>query len=313
MKKIVAIGELNPDLILQDYSSFPELGKEVVVRDCALTMGSATAICAVGLARLGNQVRFFARLGQDPYGEFCVRFLQREGIDVSWIRPDENLKTGITVSITGAKDRALVTYLGAMLELREENVTDELLASAQHVHMSSYYLQERLRPGIPEVLRRARRLGLTTSLDPGFDPSENWGPDIVRALEQVDVFFPNEVELHGITGIEDPAAALATLDNGHTLTVAKLGRRGAMAIENGAPVWAGAFPVSPVDTTGAGDSFNAGFLHRWTHGAPLAEALRFGAACGALSTLGFGGCGAQATEEQALEFLERHGAAGCQQ
>jgi len=313
MRTIVAIGELNPDLILQDYSSFPELGKEVVVRDCALTMGSATAICAVGLARLGNQVRFFGRVGQDPYGEFCIRFLERVGIDVSWMRPDENLKTGITVSVTSAKDRALVTYLGAMLELRAEDVTDELLSGADHLHMSSYYLQEGLRPGIPDVLERAKRLGLTTSLDPGFDPSEKWVPDIVIALEQVDVFFPNEVELLGITGFEDPAAALAKLNNGHTLTVAKLGRRGAMALENGVPVSVGAFPVSPVDTTGAGDSFNAGFLHRWTHGAPLAEALRFGAACGAISTLAFGGCGGQATEAQAQELLERSSAAQCRQ
>lgn len=303
MKKVLIAGELNPDLILQNYRSFPELGKEVLVEDCCLTLGSASAICAVGLAKLGRPVAFFAKVGRDAYGDFCVAALESAGVDARRVIRDGGLKTGITVSITGPQDRALVTYLGAILSLAAGDITDEMLAGFDHLHVSSYYLQERLRPGIPDLFERASRQGLTTSLDPGFDPSEEWGPGIYEALRQTDVFFPNEVELRAIGGHDDPASALARLENGRTLTIAKLGRSGAMTLAEGRPLHVAALPVQSIDSTGAGDSFNAGFLHCWLRGDPLAEVLTFAAACGALSTLGFGGTGAQATEPEARRFI----------
>ena len=300
---ILVIGELNPDLILQGYQSFPELGKEVLVNDCLLTMGSASAICAVGLARLGNNVRFFGKVGRDTYGDFCQRLLGREGIDTGRILETDAVRTGITVSVTGPTDRALITYLGAIRALTESDVGDSLFEGVQHVHMSSFFMQEGLRPGMRVVFERASRRGLTTSLDPGFDPSERWDRDLVDTLEQVDVFFPNEVELQGITGEPDPVAAVRRLANGRTLVVGKLGRHGALAIDRGELVRVPAFEVTPVDTTGAGDSFNAGFLHYWLQAKPLEDTLRFGAACGALSTLGRGGTTTQPAQQQAEEFM----------
>ncbi len=304
--RVLFIGELNPDLVLQDYHSFPQLGHESLVENCLLTLGSATAICAVGAARLGNDVSFFAKVGSDPYGDFCIQALQREGIRVCVTR-DPAVVTGITVSISGPGDRALVTYPGAIEALTEKDIDDSVFDGCSHVHISSYFLQEGLRPGVRNVLERATRCGLTTSLDPGFDPSERWESDLRRTLDQVDVFFPNEVELEGVTGEKDPEAALRQLQNGRTLTVAKLGRAGAMAFDHGRAVRVPALLVDPVDTTGAGDSFNAGFLHRWLRRAPLEESLRFGAACGALSTRGFGGTSAQATEQEAENLIASRG------
>jgi len=144
---------------------------------------------------------------------------------------------------------------------------------------------------------------LTTSVDPGFDPEEKWGRDIIELLAEVDVFLPNEVELKGFTGLSDPVQGLRALENGRTLIVAKLGSEGCAALIGGTLVRIAAFPVQPVDTTGAGDSFNAGFLHAWRRRVPLEDALRFGAACGALSTQGSGGTTTQATQQQAKEFL----------
>ncbi|MCX6625308.1 MAG: PfkB family carbohydrate kinase [Acidobacteria bacterium] len=231
--RILVAGEINPDLILQGYHTFPELGKEVLVDDLNLTLGSAAAICAAGLARLGAEV----------------------------------------------------------------------LAGFEHVHISSYYLQENLRPGCAAIFERASKLGLTTSLDTGYDPSETWAPDIYETLKFVDIFLPNEVELRHIGRDEDPVKALQSLANGRTQVVAKLGSRGAMALDHGQPVYVPAFKVKPVDTTGAGDSFNAGFLHAWSKRMALPEAMRFASACGGLSTQGMGGTGCQATEAEALEFI----------
>jgi sugar/nucleoside kinase (ribokinase family) len=301
--KVVVIGELNPDLILQNYGSFPEPGKEVIVEDCVLTMGSASAICAMALAKLGNQVRFVSKVGADPYGDFCTGILKDAGIDVTYVEHDRAVKTGITVSVSSSTDRALITYLGAMGTYDAGGVTPEVFAGCDHLHMSAYFLQAGLRPHFARLMRRAGSQGLTTSLDPGFDPTETWGPDLRETLKEADVFFPNEVELRGVTGEADEERAVRSLSNGRTLTVAKLGCRGCMTVSGGRTCKQGPFPVKTVDTTGAGDTFNAGFLHAWLRREPIAQCLRFGAACGALSTLASGGTGNQPTETQALEFL----------
>jgi sugar/nucleoside kinase (ribokinase family) len=167
-------------------------------------------------------------------------------------------------------------------------------AGFDHLHVSSYFLQEGLRPGIRGLFARARAAGLTTSLDPGFDPSERWEADIVAALAETDLFLPNEVEVTAITRRFNVVDALRQLENGRTRVIAKLGPQGCMTLDGGQPLAVPAFRIDPVDTTGAGDSFDAGFLHAWLRGMPVLESLRWGAACGSLSTRGLGGTGRQA-------------------
>ena len=302
--RVLIAGELNPDLILRNYSQFPEPGKEVVVEDLDLTMGSSSAICAMGLARLGDAVTFAGTVGCDAYGSFCIETLQRAGIDISCVAQRPDLKTGITVSITSSKDRALVTYLGAIATLSPADLPDEIFSGQNHFHVSSYYMQEALRPGLKERFAAAHRAGLTTSLDTGYDPSETWASDLFDTLTEVDVFLPNEVEIRKITGCRDVEEGLRKLDNGRTLVVAKLGADGCAVLQDGQWTRVPGFPVDVVDSTGAGDSFNAGFLHTWRRGDPLAACMRFAGACGALSMRGLGGVAKQATETEAGAFLQ---------
>lgn len=306
MIHILVVGELNPDLIMAGYHAFPRLGQEVLVDDLTLALGSASAIAAMGLARLGNQVRFAGLIGRDQWGDFCAQILERAAIDVAYLKRDPAVKTGLTVSITSASDRALVTYLGAIASFRAEDVDPAALDGCTHLHVSSYFLQEGLRSGCRSLLAAAHARGLTTSLDPGFDPAERWDDGLRDTLREVDVFFPNEVELRGLGGADDPVECLRRLENGRTLVVAKLGADGCLALQHGHPIHVPAFPVTPVDTTGAGDSFNAGFLHAWLRAQPLREALRFAAACGALSTRAMGGTGSQATAAQAEELIAKN-------
>src|ERR1035437_10147927 len=258
--KILIAGELNPDLILRNYQTFPHPGKEVLVEDLLLTLGSSSAICAVGLARLGDRVTFAANVGADTYGDYCLGLLEREGIDVSHVNRRADLKTGITVSITSSKDRALVTYPGAISSLRAEDLPKGIFAGYRHFHVSSYFLQDGLRPGLKRLFAAARKADLSTSLDTGYDPSEQWSADLVDTLREVDVFLPNESEIQCITKRQDVVDGLGALDNGHTLVVGKLGKEGCIALQHGALVKVDAFPIQAVDTTGAGDSFDAGFL-----------------------------------------------------
>lgn len=307
MKKVLVAGELNVDLVLQGFHAFPEVGKEVLVDDFVMVLGSASAICAMGLAKLGVQVAFLGKAGADPWGRFCIECLAGRGIDVTRATCEPSLKTGVTVAITSPHDRALVSFLGSVASLRAEDIPDTALAEVDHLHVSSYYLQERFRPHARALFARARRLGLSTSLDPGFDPTETWAPDLRDTLQEVDVFFPNEVELRGLTGTEDVEQSLRRLENGRTRTVAKLGRDGAATLEGGALLRAPAFAVEAFDTTGAGDSFNAGFLQAWLAGRPTLDALRLGAACGALSTRGLGGTARQADLSEANALIQASG------
>jgi sugar/nucleoside kinase (ribokinase family) len=301
--RFLVVGEINPDLIMCNYQSFPTLGQEVLVDDLSLMMGSASAICAVGLSRLGDPVRIVGKVGVDQWGDFCLKILADAGIDISFVKRDPASKTGITVSITSSKDRALVTYLGAIASFRAAEMDPLALDGCTHLHVSSYFLQQGLQKDCRDLFTAAHARGLTTSLDPGFDPSEQWQSGLRETLEETDVFFPNEVELRGLGGSEDPLECLRKLDNGRTLVVAKLGAAGCMALDLGNPIHVPAFPVTPVDTTGAGDSFNAGFLHAWAQHKPLAEALRFGSACGAISTRAMGGTGGQASIEEAEAMI----------
>lgn len=301
--RILVAGEINADLICQGYTEFPKPGREILVDQFSMTLGSASAICAAGLARLGSPTSFIGKVGKDLWGDYCVSFLKRLGVDVSGVVQEEGLQTGITISISSASDRALVTYLGAICALREEDIPDSVLVDFGHLHVSSYFLQEGLRPGLAQLFRRAQSLGLTTSLDTGFDPAGAWGPGLREVLAATDVFLPNEVELEAIGGSSDVREAMRSLDNGHTLIVAKLGARGAAAWEEGQFLECPPIPVEPVDTTGAGDSFNAGFLHAWTRGADLQTCLQAGVFTGGRSTEAMGGTAGQPDGDSLAAYL----------
>lgn len=299
MKRVLFAGEINVDLVLQGYRDFPAPGREVLVSDSELVLGSATAIMAMGLARLGTPVAFAGKVGDDLWGRYCLADMAARGIDLARVARVPGLKTGITVSITHPGDRALVTYLGAITSLTGADLPEAALRGHDHLHVSSFFFQDGLRPDVPELFARARRLGLTTSLDTGFDPSQRWDGGLREALRETDLFFPNEVELAAVSGCQEPEAGLRRLGAGPTRVVAKLGEQGAMTLDGPSLVRVPAYRVDAVDTTGAGDSFNAGFLHRWLEGAPLADCLRLGAACGALSTRALGGTAAQPTLAEA--------------
>lgn len=303
--RVLVAGELNPDLVLASLTSAPEPGREVVARDFALRLGSSSAICASGLAKLGNDVAFLGKAGDDVFGRFCVEQLTAAGIDVRFVRTDPSLQTGLTVSISD-RDRALVTYPGAMEGLRADDVTAGVLAQFTHLHVSAYFLQRALRPGLPGLFRRARALGLTTSFDPGHDPYNEWGEEILDVFRYASVLFLNEIELELTTGSGDIEQGLARLAADSTLAVAKLGARGSAALcASGVIERVPAMKVEVRDTTGAGDCFNAGFLHAWLRGWSLAKALRCGVVCGSLSTRGLGGCEAQPDATELQEHLVR--------
>ena len=129
-KRVLVVGEINVDLICQGYHAFPSPGREVLVDDFQMVLGSASAICAMGLARLGTPVVFFGKVGDDPSGHFCLDAMRARGIDLAPVIVDPGLKTGVTVAITSPSDRALVSFLGSIaIALRKRGPAGTLLAS----------------------------------------------------------------------------------------------------------------------------------------------------------------------------------------
>jgi sugar/nucleoside kinase (ribokinase family) len=305
-KKILVIGELNVDLILSGLDAFPTLGQEILADELSVVLGSASAIYAAGLARLGAHVDFVGKLGADHYGDFIRQQLRQRGVGIQHLIRDESVRTGMTISLTSPHDRALITYLGSIPQLRLADVNIAILQHYRHLHVSSYFLQKGLQVGLPTLFRQAHEAGLTVSLDTGWDPKGRWGGDALLALlEQVDLFMPNEDEARAIARVDDVGQALCELVKRARWVVVKRGAAGATSLRDGQIVHSPAFPVNVVDTTGAGDSFNAGltFAHV-VLGLPLREALRFANACGAHSTTGLGGTAAQPTLEQVQTLLK---------
>ena len=295
-------GEINLDLILHGFNAFPALGREVLVDECLATLGSASAITAVGLARLGVPVRFVGKIGADVWGDQCLETMRGAGVDSTFVERSVGTRTGVTVAISSTADRALVTYPGAIAELTAADVPSAAWDGAAHLHVSSYYLQEGLRPSVPELFRRARERGMTVSLDPGGDPTGHWRGDVREAVGLTDLFLPNAVELEGIGGDADPVRCLTALEAEGRQVVAKLGARGSLALVDGRPESVPAPAVGVVDTTGAGDSFNAGFLAAWLGRRALVDCIRDGVCCGALATRGLGGTTTQADADELAAF-----------
>jgi sugar/nucleoside kinase (ribokinase family) len=288
---ILVVGEINADLVLRDLSAFPALGREVVASRSELVLGSASAICASGLAKLGNRVKFCGRVGDDLFGRFCLEEMARAGIELDPVIVDPKTATGITVSISVGADRALVTRLGAIAELAAEDVAEGAFEGVSHLHVSGFFLQTGLRPGLPRLFREARQRRITTSLDCGHDPSGTWEGGLGEALAETDLFFPNEDEVRAISGRERIEEALSSFTC--ATVVVKRGASGAACLEQGSLLKVPAPATDVVDTTGAGDSFVAGFLHAWLRGRSIEECLEYGVCAGTLSTRTLGGTGAQ--------------------
>jgi len=298
---LVVIGELNPDAIVAGAAIEPAFGQTERLADAGtLALGGSGGILSSAAARLGLSVAHVGVVGDDAAGRFVLEELRDRGVDVAWCRVDPTRSTGITVALSRGDDRAMLTAPGTIAALRPEQVPAAAVEQTRHVHVSSFYLQEGLRDGVPELLASARAAGATTSLDCGWDPLDEWAGGLDAALSAADVFLPNAVEACRIARSDDPEQALERLAARVPTVAVKLGERGAIARSGSDRAAATPPPVAAVDATGAGDSFAAGFIRGVLDERPLADTLQLAVACGALSTRALGGVDALPTLEEAL-------------
>ena len=301
---VSVIGELNLDLILYGLPQELQLEREHLATDLSITLGSSSAIFAHNLAALGNKVGFSSAIGSDPFGEICVQRLGASGVDMSRVRRLADKTTGLSVILPQRKQRYILTYPGTMHELSEKDLDLGYVYDARHLHVSSYFLQKALRPGLIEIFRKAKEAGLTTSLDTNDDPSDRWPTDIQLLLRYVDIFLPNEREACKLTQANDVARAAEILSQRVPMLVIKRGPQGALGFAGKEKF--SSFPpmVDAADPVGAGDSFDAGFVHQFIRGAKLEDCLKFANLAGALSVTRAGGTEAfRDAKLIAMEFL----------
>jgi sugar/nucleoside kinase (ribokinase family) len=300
---LLALGELNVDLILSGLTDRPKFGGEVLASELGMHAGGSTANVAACCAQLGLPTVLVSNVGNDSFGDFLIREMERLGVNTAHIRRHMTLRTGISVSLSMPDDRAFVTHLGTIDSMTAADAPDALLRETRHLHVGSFFLQTCLRPDLADLFRRAHAAGATVSLDAGYDPAEGWDGGLKAVLPEVDVFLPNEVEAAGITGHADPRRALASLGERCRVAVVKLGPEGAVATTEGKTYEAPGLAVQVADTTCCGDAFNAGFLYAQLAGNGIEECLRMGNACGALVATGHGNSAHLLAEGRPLKLL----------
>jgi sugar/nucleoside kinase (ribokinase family) len=301
---ISVLGELNSDLILYGLPPVLEPEREHLANEFAMTLGSSAAIFAHNISLLGSRVGFTSCIGDDPLGKFCVQRLLESGVDVSGVKCLSNKTTGVTLILPLGARRLILTYPGTTFDLQHGYLDLEYLRSAAHFHLSSFFLLRALRPTLPDLFFQMKQAGLTTSLDTNDDPEDIWANDVKTVLKSVDVFLPNEREACKLTGTGDVDSALDVLSVFVPMVVIKCGARGAIAKRGKDRFHAASVSVLPVDTVGAGDSFNAGFLHKFIRGAGPQDCLEYGNASAGLSTTRAGGTEAFRDREHRERFFE---------
>lgn len=287
---VTIAGEINLDLILYGLPEQMPVERELLADDFRLTLGSSSAIVAHNLAALGVQVGFITLVGTDQLGEIALGRLREAGVDLSRVvRARGNAQTGVTILLHHGATRHILTYPGVMAEMTVENLDVEYLANSRHFHLSSLFLQKGMQAGLPGLCRELKSRGLTISMDTNDDPDGAWGTPLDELLDIVDVLLPNDDEAKRMAGCDDLDEAIEWLSRRVPVVVVKRGGRGAV-VQAGKDRWiAEPVRVQPVDTIGAGDSFDAGFLKGYVKKMPLDVCAAMGNATAALSTLRSGG------------------------
>jgi len=302
MFDILVAGEINPDLILTGdvVPAFNQVEK--LVDSASLAIGSSSAIFACGAARLGLKVAFIGICGDDIFGRFMIDEMEKHKIFTDRVIVQKNGHTGLSVILNKKNDRAILTYPGLIGALSAEIIPDDLLNQCKHLHVASYFLQTAIQPGLPNLFERAHRLGLTTSLDTNYDPTETW-VGLEELLPLTNVFLPNEKEILSITRATNVESAIKILSKKTETIAVKLGAQGALAYDQMNRIQTSTLLVDVIDTVGAGDSFDAGFIYGYLNRWPITKSLRLGCVCGGLSTQQIGGTAGQPTLLEAMKYV----------
>lgn len=284
----VVIGDANIDLVVVGCHELPAPGEEVFADQMQVHVGGGAALFTLSLAKLGLKLAFNGVLGKDGDGRYILNEFQKHGVDTQYIQLSERNHTGISIALNSDKDRSFITYMGTNQELDLRQLDLRSVELARHVHLTGY----RGRSNHDDYMQMAAKLkamGVTLSCDVGWDDTGEWYEGIYELMKTVDIFFMNEAEAMHYTRCAREADSIAKLRQHSSHFVIKMSSKGAIACIDGQVTRRTGFQVNSVDTTGAGDAFNAGYMFGYLAGKPVEDCLLYGNACGACSVTNYGG------------------------
>lgn len=300
---LVVVGRPSVDITFIGLEAWPELGRDVDAD--GLGWGAGTSFNTPASAnRLGLRVAYISAVGTDVWGRFLLEEFEREGLSTEFLTVVDEPLPWVSVGMNLGPDRGFVTYAdpaeGVEADMRRRAM--ELVSSGRVRHLHGYISQEEA-----ELARAARDRGMTVSLDawggPWFEVDAK--PD--KVLPLADVVLANESEAMAMIGAGDLDAAIGALAELCRLAVVKRGSEGASAVVGGRRIDVPTQAVVPVDTTGAGDCFNAGFLYGWLHGLRPEICLGLGNLCAGAVVRAFGGYRNCPTEPELLSMARTWG------
>jgi len=297
--KVLCIGRLYCDLVFSGVPKMPVAGEEVFAKKLSTHAGGGAFITAAYLAAADQKVSLCSTIPSGPFGEVIEAEIQRSGIDLSQcLKASAETSPQVTVAITSSSDRAFLTNRSG---LAIPNTVTAAMDDSElsHVHIAELATLSEF----PELTQMAKDRGLTTSLDCSWDEDLIRDPASRELLKGIDVFLPNEKELRTLFYIEGQIAEHQAEILRHVPVIAvKRGENGADLVTETSIITAPAVSCEVVDTTGAGDAFNAGFIFSWINGRPLQECLKAGNLNGAEATRHIGG--ARGAENCAVRLMQ---------
>jgi sugar/nucleoside kinase (ribokinase family) len=283
---VLSLGRMYCDMVFRGLEAMPQLGRELFARDFAITPGGGALITAAYLSALGRPAALLARLGTDSLSEALGHQIETLGLDLRFLDRHEAAGPQLTVVMVHDNDRA---FLSRRAGHARPASFEQAVAwpQAAHLHIAEYATLHEM----ADAIALAKVNGLTVSLDPSWDDELIRDPAFFQRAAGVDIFLPNAEEAHALTGEADPARALALLTRHFPVVALKLGGDGAMVAAHGETVHLPSPRVQVIDTTGAGDAFNAGFLHAWLDGSGAEACLAAAIDAGSRSVQASGGTG----------------------
>lgn len=297
-------GDVNVDIVIPGVDHFPLPGQEDVVDTMNTYVGGGAALFTLGLGKLGLKPVFQGTIGNDCYGKFILEELKKTNTDCSLLTVSRSNKTGISISFTNEKDRCFLTCRGTNSEIDLDSIELDQVEKARHIHVTGYAGSKNHRKYLNLLKQVKERRNISVSLDVGWDDTKEWYEGIYELFPFIDVLFMNETEAIHYGRKASAREAIEDFSAHCKIAVAKLGKKGAMAYRDGNLYQAESYKVTAVDTTGAGDSFNAGFIYGFLKGKDITECLKYGNGCGALSVTKLGGNTGFPTEARLLEFMK---------
>jgi sugar/nucleoside kinase (ribokinase family) len=307
--EVFCVGNAVADVLARPVDHLAPPGTSQPLEDVVLGPGGNGINTAMALARLGVPVRIAAAIGKDRFGQFLRDRVRAEGLDDAGLVTLSGAKTStsiVLVETTG--ERRFLHLRGVSAFFSAQHLDWEQVAGSRIFHYASAFALPAFdETSLAPALKRARELGCLTSINICWDVRGRWLKTLQPALAHTDFIFPNREEGLQLTGEAEPAAIAARLRGwGARTVIIKLGAAGCYVESPQGSFTSPGFAVRPVDTTGAGDCFAAGFLAAICRGQSLALAARHANATGALTTLGLGGAGSAPTLSQLEDFLQKH-------